>query len=942
MMKHLRLLSALGLWIFLLAGLSAQISDPGKPIPPDPDIKIGKLENGLTYYIKQNKKPEKRIELRLAVNAGSICETDGQQGLAHFCEHMCFNGTKNFPGNSLISTLEEMGMKFGADLNAYTSFDQTIYMLQVPADNTGLIEKGFQILEDWTHQVSFDNTEIEKERGVIIEEWRLGLGADDRMMEKYLPVLFKGSKYASRVPIGKVDVIKSFPYDTLRSFYNTWYRPDLMAVVIVGDIDPLLAENKVKEHFGSIPEPVHPKERVEYSIPDNDEPLISIVTDKEASGYDIQVMFKQPKADAVTYTDYRNSLIRTLFTGMLNSRFAEITRKPDAPFLYAASGYGSFIGRTIDVYSLYAGAKENQIEKSLEVILRENERVCQSGFTGSELEREKKDLLTWYENVANEADKTESSTYADEFIRNYLTSECIPGYRKEFELVKELLPGITLEEINKMGSSWTTGKNLLVLITAQDKEGIKIPTEQQVADLIKTVRSEKIAAYVDNVTNAPLLSEQPVPSPVIRRTENSEFGLTELVFGNGVHMILKPTDFKNDEILITAFSPGGNSLYPDKDIMSALLASTIIIQSGLGQFDYTALQKKLTGITARITPYISELREGVNGNCTPKDLETMLQLNYLYFTETRKDEEAFDSYMSRLRNSIKPMRAVPQVIFSDTLSKIISMNSPRVISVPTDAQIDQVSLDRLIAIYKDRFADASDFTYIMVGNFNVNDVIPMLEKYIGGLPSIKRKETWKDVTPGFPKGLVDIAVPRNSEPQSQVAMIWKGDFKWKDRDRQALTMLMNILAIKCRESMREDQGGVYGISINGSASKLPKPKYTISSSWGCNPTNIDTLTRTLLDEMNKIKLKGPEEIDLNKVKETLIRERETKLKENGFWLSLLQNHYLNNDRLMTLDEYKTFVNSFTVKDIKAIADKYLNTQTYVRVALTPAKAEVGK
>ena len=401
-------------------------------------------------------------------------------------------------------------------------------------------------------------------------------------------------------------------------------------------------------------------------------------------------MYKQPRTEDITYNDYRNMLISSLFTDMLNNRFAEITRRPDAPFVYAGSGYGSFIGRTLDVYSLYASAKENQIDKSLETILRENERVCRYGFTVTEMEREKKDMLTYYENVANEANKTESATYADEFIRNYLTHECIPGYKKEYQLVGEMLSGITLEEINALGTKWTSGDNQLVLITGQEKAGVKIPDEQEVIDIINRVKSEDVTAYVDKVTDAPLVSVPPVASPVVKRSYNSEFGITELVFGNGVHMVLKPTDFKNDEILMTAFSPGGTSLSPDKDIMSAMLAATLTIQSGLGQFDYISLQKKLTGITANVTPYINELREGVNGSCTPKDLETMLQLNYLYFTATRKDKEAFDSYMSRLKNAIEPMRAVPQVIYSDTLSKIITMNSPRVVSLPTEAQLNQI------------------------------------------------------------------------------------------------------------------------------------------------------------------------------------------------------------------------------------------------------------
>ena len=935
-MKNLKLFSILLITGFLLTGLSSQKLNLDDPIPPDPAIRIGKLENGLTYYIKQNKKPEQRIELRLAINAGSICETDAQQGLAHFCEHMCFNGTKTFPGNKLIDVLEEMGVKFGAELNAFTSFDQTIYMLKVPADKPEEIDKGFQVLEDWAHQVNFDESEIDKERGVIIEEWRLGLGADDRMMQKYLPVLFKGSKYAERVPIGKVDILKTFPYDTLRNFYKTWYRPDLMAVVVVGDIDPKLAEDKVKEYFSRVPMPANPEKRVEYPVPGNTEPLISVVTDKEATGFVAQILYKHPKSGSVTYGDYRKFLMQNLYTGMLNNRLQEINRKPDAPFVYAGAGYGSFIGRTIDVYSLSVSAKENQIEKSIEVLLTENERARQFGFTESELEREKKDLYALYENGAKEADKTLSADYADEYIRNYLTQETIPGYQKEFEIVKDFLPGITIAEINKLGQPWTTDDNMLVLITAQEKEGIEVPTEQRVAGIIKSVKSEKVAAYVDQVSDAPLLTEQPAPAAVTKTVTNSAFGYTELTFGNGVRMILKPTDFKNDEILVSAYSPGGTSLYPDNDIMSATLASTIVAQSGLGTYDLTGLQKKLSGNTAKLTPYISELREGVNGSCSPKDLETMLQLNYLFFTGIRRDENAFNSYISRMKNMVKPMRSNPQVIFSDTLSKIVSMNSPRVIAIPSDAQLDQVNLDRLLNIFRDRFADASDFTYLMVGNFKVSEVIPLLEKYIGGLPSTRRKETWKDVTPGFPKGLVKVDVPKNSEPQSMVAMVWRGDFKWKEKYRQEFTMLMNILSIKCRESMREDKGGVYGVSINGSAARFPLPKYTITSSWGCNPDSINMLSRTMLDEMGKIKREGPSEVDLNKVKETLIRERETRIKENSFWISALQNTYLNGDRLMTLDEYKNFVNSFTATDIKTIAKKYLDTTSYVEVTLTPA------
>jgi zinc protease len=941
-MKNLRLLSLFVICFFILGTAAGQVIDLKQPIPPDPSIRIGKLENGLTYYIKSNKKPEQRIELRLAINAGSICETEGQLGLAHFVEHMCFNGTKNFPSNRIVDMLEEMGVKFGAELNAGTSFDQTVYMLKVPTDKEEWINRGFQVLEDWAHQVSMEDKEIDKERGVIVEEWRLGLGAEERMQQKYIPVILKGSRYAERLPIGKVEVIKSFPYDTLRKFYKSWYRPDLMAVVVVGDIDPAVAESKVKEYFNRIPKAVNPPLRVEYSVPENAEPLISVVTDKEASGYSANIFFKHPKSDKGTFGDYRTQIMRSLYTGMLANRFQEIGQKPESPFMFAGASFGSFIGRSVDVYGLMLSAKENQIDRSIEVALMENERVRRYGFLASELEREKKDMLTMYEKMAKEADKTQSASYADEYVRNYMDKESIPGIQNEYEITKEFLPGITLDELNKMGQGWVTEKNIVAMVSAQEKEGVKVPTEADVLRIIRSVKDMKIDPYVEKLSDAPLLAAVPLATKVSKRSDNAVSGFTDITFGNGVRMILKPTDFKNDEILFSAFSPGGLSLYPVSDVMSATLAATLISQSGLGDYDMIGLQKKLSGNTAKLNPYINDLREGVSGNCSPKDLETMLQLNYLYFTGTRKDENAYKTYVSRIRNMLKPMRSTPQMIFQDTLSKIISMNSPRVISIPTDAQIDQINLDRAIAIFKDRFADASDFTYLMVGNFKVDEVLPMLEKYIGGLPSIKRKETWKDVSPGFPDGKIVVEVPRNSEPQSSVAMVWKDEFKWTIEDRQSFSMLMQILNIKCRESMREDQGGVYGVGISGSASLYPKPEYTIQASWGCNPDNIGKLSATVIAVMDTMKTVGPKEVDLNKVKETMIRERETRLKENNFWLSSLQNHLLYGDKLRTLDEYRSFVNGFTKEDIKKTAKKYLDTKEYVQVSLTPAPKPEAK
>ncbi len=524
-MTTFKLLFSLVFWALIINSVSAQTADMNKPIPPDPNIRTGKLDNGLTYYVKQNSMPEKRMEMRLAINAGSICETDNQQGLAHFCEHMCFNGTKHFPSNKMVDMLEEMGVKFGAELNAYTSFDQTIYMLKVPTDSILWINRGFQVLEDWAHEVSLDDKEIDKERGVIVEEWRMGLGADDRMQGKYIPVILKGSKYADRLPIGKIDIIKNFPYDTLRAFYRDWYRPDLMAVIVVGDIDPALAERKIKEYFGPIPKAVNVPPRIEYPVPANSEPLISVVTDKEASGFDATIFYKRKKSYDITYGDYRNQLMRTLYTGMLNNRLQEIAQKPESPFLYAGAGYGPFIGRSVDAYTLSVGAKENQIGKSLEVVLTENERVRKFGFTSTELEREKKDLISGYEQMAKEADKTESSSYADEYIRNFLTGECIPGIKKEYEIAKGYLPDITLADINNLGQSWTSDSNMVALVTAQEKEGVSVPTVEEIKEIISGIQSSKIEPYVDAVTDAPLLAVMPAGTKVVKRSTDEQVRL---------------------------------------------------------------------------------------------------------------------------------------------------------------------------------------------------------------------------------------------------------------------------------------------------------------------------------------------------------------------------------------------------------------------------------
>jgi len=909
--------------------------DLQSPLPLDTAIKKGRLDNGLTYYLRYNGKPEKRIELRLAIKAGSICENDQQKGLAHFVEHMCFNGTKNFRKNELISTLEEMGVQFGANLNAYTNFDETVYQLQVPSDRDDLIDKAFQVLEDWAHQVTFDEKDIDDERGVIVEEWRLGLGAEDRMMKKWLPVLLRGSRYAERLPIGDMDIVKNAPYSEFLKFYRDWYRPDLMAVAIVGDLPVEEMKKKVMKHFSTLTHPANAPQRMEYEIPGNKEPLVAVVTDREATGNIIQLLIKHPKIVEKTVDDYRNMLIQRLYNGMINKRFHEIAQEPDAPFMFAGGDYSGFLG-PMDAYSAYAVAKENEIENSLEVLLLENERVKKFGFTPTELEREKQELLTFYAQAANEAGKTGSDRLVNEYIRNFIELEPVPGIITENAYAQHFIPDITLEEVNGLAAKWYTDENICIIVMAPEKDGISIPSESDLLQILEESKQMELTEYIDEIIDEPLLAKQPEGSRVWRRRVDPDFGYTELIFMNGVHILLKPTDFKNDQILFCGFSPGGSSLYLDEDYMSAMMATSIVIMSGLGNFDQIALGKVLAGNTAKLSPYISEIYEGVTGSVTPKDLETMLQLNYLYFTAVRRDEKTFNTLISQIKNQVVNMSANPLYAYMDTLNKVISSNHPRTVTIPTEAQINRIKLDNALYIFNDRFADASDFKFVMVGNFDVNAITSLLETYLGSLPSKRRVETWRDVTPIFPEGITEFDFARNSEEQSRVNISMKGQFKWDIKERLHFGIFTDILNIKLRESMREEQGGVYGVNVSYSMSQFPRPRYSLDFVWGCSPDNVEQLIVTVFDEAKKIKAYGPTDVDLNKVKETLIRERETAMKENSFWLQVLLNTYRQGDKLMTIEEYTKLIQSVKPRDIRRIARLYFNERNYVIGKLMPA------
>jgi zinc protease len=915
------------------------IADLKDTLPTDPNVIIGKLDNGLIYYIRRNSKPEKRVELRLAVNAGSVLENNSQQGLAHFTEHMCFNGTKNYPHNDLVDFLQKTGVKFGADINAHTGFDETVYELQLPTDEKDIVEKGVQVLEDWAHQVTFDDKEIDAERGVIREEWRLGLGANDRMIRKFVPVILKDSRYAERIPIGDINIVNNCPHDTLRKFYHDWYRPNLQAIAIVGDIDVKEIEELVKKHFAGIQNPVDPRPRIVYDIPDNKEPLISIATDKEATGSEIMVSYKHPLKNTYTVEDYKEYLTEKLYNEMLNARFSEIANQSTSPFIAAQGDYSNFLGiaRNEDAYQLFAVAKENQIDKSFETLLIENQRVKQFGFTATELERMKNQFLSDFEKAAKESDKTESVKLIEEYVENFLNKDPIPGAQYEYRLVKKLLPTIKLEDINALAAKWITDNNMVVLVEATEKEGIKVPTEKELLDIIANSKKAVVTAYVDKFKAEPLVNEDLKGSKVTSKTENKDLGFTELNFGNGVQAIIKKTDFKNDEILIKAYSTGGTSVYSDKDYIPAFFASKIIDESGIGNFDNTELEKKLKGKEINLSPYIDELKQGLSGKCSPKDFETLLQLAYLYCKAPRKDTAEYKAFMSKMKTQLKFLKSNPIYAFYDTLLKAGSSNSPRTIVIPTEQQLNQINLDEVFNIYKERFGNAASMKFFIVGNINIDSITPLLEKYLGSLPGNGKTENWQDKNPKFPAGITDFTINKGDEEKSMVGIINNEKIEWTDKNRICLSMIKEIVSIKLIQVIREKMSEVYAPQVQLQADHFPETEYTLMILFGCAPKNTDNLTKAVFKIMKHIRSKGPDADDVNKSKEELIRGREVDIKTNKFWLDKLENFYFDKDDVGMITDYAGKVNAITAQDLKDCFDKYIPGDHYLRVVLKPAE-----
>ncbi len=903
------------------------------PLPVYPDTKIGKLSNGITYYIRKNIEPKNRAELRLVVNAGSVQESDKQVGLAHFVEHMCFNGTSHFKKNELVDFLEKSGVSFGADLNAYTSFDETVYKLQVPTDSPRVYKQAMQILEDWAHNVSFETAEIDKERGVVVEEWRLGRGANARLQDKFFPMLLKGSQYAKRMPIGTKANIDTAHYNMLTSFYKDWYRPDLQAVIVVGDVDVAETEQMIKDHFASIPAAVNPKKRIQYSIPTHTDTRTAILTDPEQAYNIVQIYYTQPQTIVKTASEYRASMVRDLFNQMMSSRFDEISQKPEAPFLFGSSSYGGFLGDK-DAFSLIALAKTGkEINASIQTLLTENERVKQYGFVQTELDRAVKNVLTRMENMYNERDKTKSAELVEELIRNYLKGEAIPGTAVEYELNKKYIPSITLAEINQLIGQWTKPTDRSIVITAPEKEKHLLPSQAAVlAQLNKPIG--KLKKYVDKVASGPLLPVEPIAGKVVSEKKYEAIGTTEWTLSNGARVILKPTTFKNDEIEFSCISWGGTSLYSDAEFLSASNASVSAAVGGMGNNDMQTLQKALSGKNCYVSASLANTMQGMNGNSSVKDLETALQLLYGSFTAPRKDTTMFKVVLQQFKVELENKDKSPESVFGDSVSYIMGNYHPRRKPFSV-AELKKIDLNRSFEIYKERFSNAGQFLFTFVGNFTTDSIKPLIEKYIASLPGNSQKELYKDPGVRMPTGHINKVIHKGRENKAAVRLFFSGETEYNETDDIQLSQLCKALGIRLREVLREDAGGVYGVSVSGGLNREPYSNYSIGVQFGCAPENVDKLVALVMEEIKNTKANGVAQMNVDKVVAEQTRALENSVKENSYWrYSIEQKFFRNTDPLKILDAPK-LIKEFNVERTRVLANKYFDDKNVARLVLLP-------
>ena len=941
-MKHL-FHSLLAVAFVLCAGFQQAVAQQMQfpPLPVDKNVRIGQLDNGLTYYIRHNKLPENRAEFYIAQKVGSILEEPQQRGLAHFLEHMAFNGTKNFPGDDkglgVIPWCETVGIKFGTNLNAYTSIDETVYNISnAPIDRTGVLDSCLLILHDWSNYILLKDNEIDKERGVIREEWRSRNSGMLRVYTDLLPTIYQGDKYADCMPIGSIDVINNFPYKDIRDYYHKWYRPDLQGIVIVGDIDVDAVEAKLKAVFADVQKPVNPAERTYYPVADNKEPIVAIGTDKEVDDPSIEIYFKQdatPDSEKNNVGYLASQYMTSMISSMLNARLSELVQSANPPFTRASSYYSDFfVAKTKEAFALSASSKADGIETALKTLLQETERARRFGFTESEYARARANYLQSLESAYNEREKTKHGSYVREYVQNFLNGEPIPGIEAEYAMMNQLAPNIPLQAMNMVMQQLVPDSNQVVIIAGPAKEGLKYPTKEEVINLLKGMKDLDLQAYVDKVSDEPLMKEAPKGGKIISEKEGDIYGSTKLVLSNGVTVYVKKTDFKADEIRMKGTSLGGKSIFPDKDALNFAVMDNVIAVGGLGNFSQVDLTKVLAGKKVSVNAGLGATTENVFGTCSPKDFETMMQLTYLTFTAPRKDAEAFESFKNRMKAQLESAQANPLSSINDSLQKAMYNNHPRVVMMKPE-MVDQIDYDRILEMYNDRFKDASDFTFYFVGNINLETAKPLIAEYLGALPAINRKETFKDTKMSIRKGVYKNEYAKEQQtPTATIVFLYSGKAPYTLKNDILLSFATQVLDMVYTEEVREKEGGTYGVNCFGDLQKYPKEQLLLQIVFQTDPAKKDKLAGIVVDELKKLAAEGPSDVHLQKVKEYMLKKYADNQKENGYWMNNL-NDYFYYGMDMT-EGYTDIVNSITAKDIQKFVSDLLKQGNEIEVTMT--------
>lgn len=927
--------------LFALVAMVMSASAQQMPnVPLDPSVKVGVLPNGLTYYIRHNEWPEKRCDFYIAQKVGSIQEEDNQCGLAHFLEHMCFNGTTHFPGDALKQYLERIGVKFGENLNAYTSFDETVYNINnVNVETAGAVDSCLLILHDWSHDLLLEDKEIDKERGVINEEWRMRRSAMMRMQEAAFKDLFVGSRYADRMPIGTMDIVMNFPYEDLRAYYRRWYRPDLQGLVVVGDVDPAQIEQKIKDMFADIaPAPADAAKREVIPVPDNDDPLLSIQKDKEQTVAYAMMMFKHEATprefkDKVPYLMVR--WLMSSVSGMFAERLRELSQKPDCPFIQASIGFDEYlVAKSKECVNASIVMKEGQYLQAIAAVYRELLRAKRGGFTEAEFARYKQEYLSRVDAQYEARNKVQNTGYVNQYVRHFLDNEPAPGIEWVHQNMKQIVPMLPLEAVNKLLSDMISDKNRALALFMPEKEGLQYPTKEEILKTLADVDAENIEVFKEDVNTDPLVPE--LTSKVkVKSIKDDFYGAKLITLSNGIKVHVLQTDYAPNQISMRATSWGGNSLYSNDEYLNAGSADMVSL-GGWGSFSATQLTKKLSGIQASAAPSVSDRTEGLSGNCVKKDFETMLQLAYLCFTSPRRDNEVFQSTMARYRDALKNQDLNPQTALQDSLISVLYNNNVRAKRVRVE-DIEKISYDRIIDIYKERFANAADFEFYLVGDLNADSVAPILAKYLGALPVSKKMEKYNVIDRKLTKGEHTCIFEKEQDtPNATVNFIYHAPVAETMRNDIMVDMLEQSMSMLYTETVREDEGGAYGVPVNASLTDYPEEIATVQIKLPTAPEKIDRMMKVVYDGIEKMCAEGPSEDYLQKIKEYMVRSHAENLKKNGYWMSQLVTRTRYNKDYVT--GYEEAVQNVTVGDLKELAQKIFKSGNRLVVGMkTPQK-----